>query len=96
MTIKKFLISILAYLILFTTSSAQAGFCFHTSENSVFTLYRSSAITNGESMRIHVASFDASDGEKYNSENCEVAKVLFQNQPGVTVRYWCEKGYFKK
>lgn len=57
-----------------------------------YTLYRSSAIAE---MRIHVASFDAADGEGYNNENCRIAAELFAEQPGVTVRYWCEKGRFK-
>lgn len=47
-------------------------------------------------MRIHVASFDARDGEKYNSENCQIGKDLFQAQPGVKARYWCEKGRYRK
>ena len=59
-----------------------------------FTLYRNSAID--ANMRIHVASFDAADGAKYNNENCNVAGELFKNQPGVTVRYWCEKGRYAK
>lgn len=58
-----------------------------------YTLYRSSmtGIT-----RVHVATFDAKDGEQYNSENCEIAKSLFQAQPGVKVRFWCEKGRFRE
>jgi hypothetical protein len=64
------------------------------SDDAVFTLYRNSAA--GGDMRIHVATFDATDGESYNSENCRTALELFQRQPGVTVRYWCEKGRFRK
>lgn len=60
---------------------------------STFTLYRNSVMDSA--MRIHVATFDSSDGEKYNQENCEVARQLFAQQPEVTVRYWCEKGRFK-
>jgi hypothetical protein len=47
-------------------------------------------------MRIHVASFNASDGESYNRGNCEQAQLLFQAQPGVKTKFWCEKGVFKK
>ena len=62
-----------------------------------YTLYRSSAVSNvGESWRVHVATFDAKDGDAYNSGNCQIAQELFQKQPGVTIRYWCEKGIFKK
>jgi hypothetical protein len=59
-----------------------------------FTLYRNSVID--ENMRIHVASFNAADGEAYNRENCEQAQLLFQAQPGVKTKFWCEKGVFKK
>jgi hypothetical protein len=49
-----------------------------------------------ENMRIHVASFNAVDGEAYNRENCELAQQLFQTQPEVKTKFWCEKGTFKK
>lgn len=75
-------------------------------ETNVYTLYRSSPTIGsiqGEGQRVHVATFDATarecafclraDGE-YNRENCEIARELFANQPGV-VRYWCEQGRFK-
>ena len=65
-------------------------------DDDVYTLYRDSALVNGQEMRIHVATFDAVDGESYNRENCQIGQGLFQNQPGVTVRYWCEKGRFRK
>lgn len=57
-----------------------------------YTLYRSS--TTGP-MRIHVATFNSNDGVEYNRENCQVAMGLFQRQPGVKVRYWCEKGRYR-
>lgn len=63
-------------------------------ENSVFTLYRNSVV--GVDMRLHVATFDAADGEAYNRENCWIAAELFKSQPNVRVRYWCEKGRFRK
>ena len=65
-----------------------------------YTLYRSSP--GDQNMRIHIATFDASEGlnvsegNDYNSQNCEIAAKLFKAQPDVTVRYWCEKGNFKK
>ena len=58
----------------------------------VFTLYRNSAID--ASMRMHIATFDADQGASYNQENCSTAQKLFQAQSGVTVRFWCEKGWF--
>ena len=66
--------------------------CVSSDENS--TLYRNS-ITD-ENIRIHVASFDAADGEPYNRGNCDQAQLLFQAQPGVKTKFWCEKGAFKK
>jgi hypothetical protein len=59
-----------------------------------YTLYRNSVLD--QSARIHVASFDAVERNPYNMENCFVARDLFAGQPGVTVRYWCEKGHYKK
>lgn len=58
-----------------------------------YTLYRGSV--TADKMRIHIATFDSKDGEKYNGENCELARELFQSQPGVKVRFWCEKGPYK-
>ena len=63
---------------------------------SVYTLYRTSAVNGGEKWRVHVATFDAGDDVKYNRENCETAKSLFQAQPGVSVTFWCERGSFSK
>jgi hypothetical protein len=60
---------------------------------TTFTLYRNS--THDETMRIHVASFDATASEKYNG-NCEQARDLFQAQSGAKRRFWCEKGPYKK
>ena len=62
--------------------------------DGVYTLYRNSPV--GDTMRIHVATFDAADGSDYNIRNCEIAKTLFAEQPGVTARYWCEKGRYSR
>jgi len=61
---------------------------------STYTLYRNS-ITD-ENMRLHVATFDSSDGDAYNRENCAVAQKLFQAQPAVKTRFWCEKGRYRR
>jgi hypothetical protein len=63
-------------------------------DTHVYTLYRDSV--GDQNMRIHVASFDAVDGEAYNNENCEMVRDLAQARPWVKVRFWCEKGRFKK
>jgi hypothetical protein len=60
-----------------------------------YRLYRSSAATHG--LVIHVATFDSverKDGAgtaEYNRDNCEIARDLFQSQPGVRVTFWCER-----
>lgn len=61
-------------------------------DNGIYTLYRDS--TSGPGMRLHVATFDATEGEEYNQGNCNIARDLFQGQPGVQVKYWCERGSF--
>jgi len=76
---------------------------FFDRSDTTFTLYRNSALLNGENMRIHIATFDASEksfwGERndgYNKGNCDLAASLFQQQPGVKTKFWCEKGAFRK
>jgi hypothetical protein len=73
---------------------AVAGFGFKVSADCVYTLYRNSVTE--ENMRIHIATFDVNEQDEYNKGNCEIARALFQQQPGVKVKYWCEKGYYKK
>jgi hypothetical protein len=65
------------------------------SDSSTYTLYRDTLVEN-VTPRIHVATFDAGDNEQYNRENCEQARKLFQAQPSVQTKFWCEKGRFKK
>jgi hypothetical protein len=66
---------------------------FAQAEKMTFTLYRTSPVD--ASMRLHVATFDAMENENYNRENCLLAANLFAAQPGVRVRYFCEKGRFR-
>jgi hypothetical protein len=67
-------------------------------DDSVYTLYRTSPVPvpTPELQRVHVATFDAEGGEQYNRENCDITRQLFQAQPGIVVRYWCEKGSFRQ
>lgn len=74
-------------------SLALAGCARFVPDDATYTLYRNSAIDS--LARYHIASFDAADGERYNQENCDIARQLFQSQPGVTTRFWCEKGAFR-
>jgi hypothetical protein len=60
---------------------------------STYTLYRNSVLDDGA--RIHVATFDAADGDAYNRENCGAAAGLFGGQPGTRTRFWCEKGRYR-
>ena len=87
---------IIAVLSMIFVIPAQAIDLFNkrVGEDRFFTLYRNSV--TGKEKRFHVATFDADEKEDYNRGNCEIAKDLFQKQPGVTVNYWCEKGYYKK
>ncbi len=72
------------------------------SDDDVATLYRLSPVQTygGESARIHIATFDAEvrsgglggTAFDYNWANCVIAAELFQAQPFVEVRYWCERG----
>jgi hypothetical protein len=64
------------------------------SQSDTYTLYRNSV--TDEKMRIHVASFNSSDGDNYNQGNCKIAQELFQKQDGAKTKFWCEKGSFKK
>jgi uncharacterized protein YcfL len=65
-----------------------------SSEAGAYTLYRSSLVN--DSLRVHVATFDAEDGSVYNRDNCEEAKTLFQSKHGEKLRYWCEMGTYRK
>ena len=53
-----------------------------------FRLYRSSATM--PNARIHVATFDTTEGRAFNEENCNIAAREFAGKPGVIVAYWCE------
>jgi hypothetical protein len=76
---------------------AAAGGCEPT-----YRLYRTWVPGTGLPGRVHVATFDSCEhgGQNpdpitgtvgYNETNCEIARNLFQTQPGVRVTYWCER-----
>lgn len=58
-------------------------------DREVYTLYRTAIAGND---MIHVATFDVSNGQSYNQENCQIVADLMQGQPGVTVAYVCRPG----
>lgn len=68
--------------------------CSRAGDGETYTLYRNSVLDN--TARYHVATFDSADGDKYNQRNCDLARMLFQEQPGVRTRFWCENGPFRK
>ena len=84
------------------TCALSAGACGRS--DRIYTLYRSSPVN--DSLRIEVATFSADESGLYNRDTCEQAQSLFQHDndgrlsefPGVAVkvRFWCEKGRFRK
>lgn len=80
-------------LFLLALFSALAG-C-SARDDTTYTLYRETA--TGDRGRVHVATFDAEyEAPGYNRDNCAQAAKLYLAQPGVSVRFWCEKGRFRK
>ncbi|TPM25727.1 hypothetical protein [Mesorhizobium sp. B2-3-4] len=86
---KKRVLAFLAFIVCLTA----VALVDWTGERSTYTLYRNSVTAP---MRIHIATFNTSDGEDYNRQNCDIAANLFQAQPGVIVKYWCEKGSYRR
>jgi hypothetical protein len=81
------------YRIMLVCATLQISGC---SDSEIYTLYRNSTGTAlGENARIHIATFDSSEKGDYNRGNCIIAEELFKGQPGVKVRYWCEKGRYR-
>ena len=85
-------LSLLSFLVALSVIASLSGCGF--ADNDTYTLYRSSVLDGVN--RIHVATFDTKDGDEYNEENCRLAAELFQQQPGVKTRFWCEKGRYRK
>lgn len=87
MKLKKFVLLSFAFFIL-------GSCCKHANDDESYTLYRTSVFEGVG--RMHIATFNSKDGDSYNDENCNLAAKLFQNQPYVKTRIWCEKGSYKK
>lgn len=83
-------------LALALTLAAGNSIAYEPDLPTVYTLYRSSSVSSMQDARLHMATFDAADGAEYNRGNCLIAARLFQQQPGVIVRYWCEVGHYRK
>ena len=82
------------YLLFLAIAAVVASCSPSGSEERTYTLYRNSVTDSN--MRLHIATFDASEKEEYNRENCDTAGKLFGAQAGVKTRFWCEKGKYKR
>ena len=60
-------------------------------ERAVWTLYRENTVDHKTA--VHIATFDAAQGERYNREHCLIVRDLLQGPPGGRIRYWCEPGW---
>lgn len=61
---------------------------------NTYTLYRNGSLS--DTLRIHVATFDADENADDNRDNCEQVRELFQLHPAATSRFWCESGRYHK
>ena len=61
----------------------------------IYTLYKNSDQVSGAYERIHIATFDTSS-DKYNYLKCQEFSEILQNKEKSVVKYWCEKGRYKK
>lgn len=59
-------------------------------EGDVYSLYRASE--RDRLAAIHVATFEAEDGQEDNAEICWQVAEMLQARPEVTLRYWCKPG----
>lgn len=81
-------------------SCATVSGCADDSGAKIYTLYRNSSIAND--MRIHVATFDANETDRfYNRNNCEMSARLrnanvkaFDPDSDQKAGFWCEPGKF--
>ncbi|MDX6769896.1 MAG: hypothetical protein SF051_10210 [Elusimicrobiota bacterium] len=73
------------------------------SSDGIYTLYRTTGDSNY--MRLHWATFDAdqvgSERENMNLQLCQISAKYLQvelarQEPGSSVKFWCEKGRFRK
>ena len=65
--------------------------------DDTYTLYRNSPLD--KTFRIHIATFDSKEGyddKLYNYENCERAKIAFENDPVfVGAKFFCDIGRYQ-
>jgi hypothetical protein len=75
-------------------ATALLGLATACGSKNTYTLYRNGSLS--DTLRIHVATFDADEEADVNRANCEQARELFQLQPSQLSRFWCEKGRYRK
>jgi len=84
---------------IFISCATMSG-CADDRGAETYTLYRNSIIASD--MRIHVATFDATETDRlYNRNNCEMSVRLrnanvkaFDPNSNQTAGFWCEPGKF--
>jgi hypothetical protein len=75
-------------IVTFSIAVTLASSAFAT--ESIYSLYRTSLVDGVA--KVHIATFDTTNGGDYNLENCQLTAELFQNQPNVETKFWCEQG----
>jgi hypothetical protein len=97
------------FLLVFSPLIFGLSACSQSSEN-FYTLYRNGLDVKNpdvvdESARYYIASFNEPKEMKYNQSNCMMTaealnkeQVHYQNSihSKIRIKYWCEKGDFKK
>jgi hypothetical protein len=83
---------IVKLLIAIVTASTLLSGCGQM--ENIYTLYQATFMN--PNMRKHVATFDATDGRDYNSQNCHSTQYLYQQKAGADAKYWCEFGTYRK
>ena len=61
--------------------------CSMPTDVTYYTLCRKPPLSSGAAC---IASFDADEPDDYNKQNCEIFRELVQNQPLVTVTWFCQ------
>lgn len=71
-----------------------AGCHHHSTGPGVYTLYRNTG--GNPEARVHVATFDSVEEEKFNQLNCQLSATALENEPMVVAKFWCEPGRYKQ
>jgi hypothetical protein len=68
--------------------------CSNASDTIVYTLYRNSVVMEGA--RFHVATFDSTESERYNNDNCLTPVTCFSNNRASRQRFGAKKENFAR